>query len=44
MADIFAAIDISTVAAAVIGLGVGIIGITVAFKGIDLGKRAVRKV
>ena len=44
MADIFAAIDISTVAAAVIALGVGIMAITVAFKGIDLGKRAVRKV
>ena len=44
MTDIFAAIDITTVAAAVIALGVGIIGITMAFKGIDLGKRAVRKV
>ena len=44
MTDIFAAIDITTVAAAVIALGVGIIGITMAFEGIDLGKRAVRKV
>lgn len=44
MADIFAAIDLSTVATSVIGLGVLVVGITMAFKGIDLGKRAVKKV
>ena len=41
---IFAAIDLGTVATSVIGLGVLVIGITLAFKGIDLGKRAVKKV
>jgi hypothetical protein len=44
MADIFAAIDLATVAASVVGIGVLVIGITMAFKGIDLGKRGVRKV
>jgi len=43
MSEIFAAIDIGTVASAVIALGVGIIGISMAFKGIDLGKRGVNK-
>ena len=43
MADIFAAIDFTTVAASVIATGVLIMGITMAYKGIDLGKRAVRK-
>lgn len=43
MADIFAAVDFSTVAAFVAATGVVIIGITMAFKGIDLGKRGVKK-
>ncbi|MGV1718488.1 hypothetical protein ACT4MC_19845 [Vibrio furnissii] len=43
MAEIFAAVDLSTVAAFVGGAGVTIIGITMAFKGISLGKRAVNK-
>lgn len=43
MADIFAAIDLTTVAATVTGLMVLIIGINMAFKGGDLGKRAVKK-
>lgn len=43
MADIFAAVDLSTVAPYVIAMGVTIIGITMAFKGIDLGKRGVKK-
>lgn len=43
MADIFAAVDLSTVAAFVSGAGVTIIGISMAFKGIGLGKRAVSK-
>ncbi len=44
MADIFAAVDLDTVAASVVAIGVLVIGITMAFKGIDLGKRGVRKV
>jgi ABC-type sulfate transport system permease component len=43
MADIFAAVDLSTVAAFVAATGVVVIGIKMAFKGIDLGKRAVNK-
>ncbi|MEQ6471194.1 hypothetical protein [Comamonas sp. wu1-DMT] len=43
MAEIFAAIDLTTVAAAVIGIGVTVIGVHMAFKGIDLGKRGVKK-
>ncbi|GAB1110736.1 MAG: hypothetical protein SwBeaMacB_13830 [Shewanella algae] len=43
MADIFAAVDLTTVAAFVGGVGVLVIGINMAFKGIDLGKRAVKK-
>lgn len=43
MADIFAAVDMTTVAAFVGGVGVLIIGIAMAFKGISLGKRAVNK-
>nr|WP_041296496.1 membrane protein [Janthinobacterium sp. Marseille] len=43
MAEIFAAVDFSTVAAFVAGLGVAVIGISMAFKGIDLGKRGVKK-
>lgn len=44
MADIFAAVDLSTVAAWVVATGVIVIGIRMAFKGIDLGKRGVNKV
>lgn len=43
MADIFAAVDFTTVATWVAGVGVAIVGIAMAFKGVDLGKRAVRK-
>lgn len=43
MADIFAAVDLTTVAAFVGATGVLIIGIAMAFKGISLGKRAVNK-
>lgn len=43
MADIFAAVDLSGVAAFVTASGVLIVGIAMAFKGIDLSKRAVRK-
>lgn len=43
MADIFAAVDFSTVATWVAAAGVAIIGIRMAFKGIDLGKRGVSK-
>lgn len=43
MADIFAAVDFSSVAVWVGTAGVAIIGIAMAFKGIDLGKRGVRK-
>lgn len=41
---IFAAIDLTTVAASVLGMGVLIIGVAMAFKGVDLGKRGVKKV
>lgn len=44
MGDIFSAVDFSTVVAFVAATGVIIIGIHMAYKGIDLGKRAVRKV
>jgi hypothetical protein len=43
MDAIFAAVDLSTVATFVGATGVLIIGITMAFKGIDLGKRGVKK-
>ena len=43
MDAIFAAIDFSTVVAAVIVIGVAVVGINMAFKGIDLGKRGVKK-
>lgn len=43
MSEIFAAVDLSTVSAAVIAIGVLVIGINMAFKGIDLGKRGVKK-
>ena len=41
--DIFAAANLSTVSASVVLLGVAVIGISLAYKGIDLVKRAVRK-
>lgn len=44
MQEIFAAVDLTTVATAVGVIGVAVIGIAMAFKGIDLGKRGVRKV
>ncbi|SDC52407.1 hypothetical protein SAMN05216345_102614 [Cupriavidus sp. YR651] len=43
MADIFAAVDFSTVTAFVAATGVVVIAINMAFKGIDLGKRGVKK-
>jgi hypothetical protein len=43
MADIFAAVDLTSVATFVAATGVIVIGITMAFKGIDLGKRGVKK-
>ncbi|WP_283235371.1 hypothetical protein [Pseudoalteromonas rubra] len=42
MADIFAAVDLSTVATFIGATGVAIVGITMALKGIQLAKRAVR--
>ena len=43
MADIFTAVDLSSVATFVAATGVVIIGITMAYKAITLGKRAVNK-
>lgn len=43
MADIFAAVDLASVATFVSATGVLIIGVAMAFKGITLGKRAVNK-
>ena len=43
MADIFAAVDLSTVAVFVTGIGVTVVAITLAFKGIDLSKRGIKK-
>lgn len=43
MDAIFAAVDLSTVATWVGATGVVIVGIVMAFKGIDLSKRAVKK-
>lgn len=43
MEAIFAAVDLGSVATWVGATGVLIIGITMAFKGIDLGKRGVKK-
>lgn len=41
---IFGAIDLTTVAASVVVLALLIIGVSMSFKGIDLAKRAIRKV
>lgn len=43
MADIFAAVDLSSVATFVGTAGVTIVGIALAMKGISLAKRAVNK-
>jgi hypothetical protein len=43
MEAIFTAVDLTTVAAFVAATGILVIGITMAFKGIDLGKRGVKK-
>lgn len=43
MAEIFAAVDLTTVATWVGATGILIIGIALAFKAIDLGKRGVKK-
>ena len=43
MTEIFGAVDFSSVATWVGTAGVAIIGIAMAFKGIDLGKRGVKK-
>ncbi|WP_277912848.1 hypothetical protein [Pseudomonas aeruginosa] len=43
MSDIFGAVDFSSVSTWVVSAGVAIIGIAMAFKGIDLGKRGVKK-
>jgi hypothetical protein len=43
MADIFTAVDLSSVATFVGTTGVVIIGIALAYKAISLGKRAVNK-
>lgn len=43
MSEIFAAVDLTTVVASVIAIGVTVIGVHMAFKGIDLGKRGVKK-
>lgn len=44
MAAIFGAVDLTTVATWVGTIGVAIIGISMAFKSIQLGKRGVRNV
>lgn len=43
MEEIWAAIDMGKVATSVVALGVIIVGINMAFKGIDMAKRAVKK-
>ena len=43
MQQIFDAVDLATVATWVGATGVIIVGIALAFKGIDLGKRGIRK-
>lgn len=43
MADIFAAVDLATVAAFIVATGLLIIGIALAEKGIAIGKRNVKK-
>lgn len=43
MEQIFGAVDFSSVSTWVTTAGIAIIGIAMAFKGIDLGKRGVKK-
>lgn len=43
MADIFAAVDLSTVAAFVVATGVLIVGLVLGEKGIDISKRNIRR-
>lgn len=43
MADIFAAVDLSTVAAFIAATGAIIIGIAMGEKGITIGKRNIKK-
>jgi hypothetical protein len=43
MGDIFAAVDLTAVAAFVVASGILIIGVRMAFKGTDLAKQAVSK-
>lgn len=43
MADIFAAVDLTTVAASIVGFGLLIVAISMAEKGITIAKRNVRK-
>ncbi|HWP19270.1 MAG TPA: hypothetical protein VNO84_09080 [Burkholderiaceae bacterium] len=43
MEAVFGAVDLGTVASWVGGVGVAIIGIALAFKAVDLGKRGVKK-
>ena len=42
--DMFAAISLATVAAAVAAMGLLVVGIAMAYKAIDLAKRGVKKV
>lgn len=44
VSTLFAGINLGTVVAAVLALGLVIVGIAMAFKGIDLSKRAIKKV
>lgn len=41
--DIFAAVSFGTVTTAVVTAGIAVVGIRLAYKGIDLAKRAVGK-
>jgi len=43
MADIFAAVDLTSVAAFIVGAGVVIVGIALSEKGINIGKRNIKK-
>lgn len=44
MSDIFAAVDLSGISTWVIGAGVLIMGVALAFKAITLGRRGINKV
>lgn len=43
MADVFAAIDFSTVAVAVGASGIAVVGIALVMQGITIAKRVIRK-